>query len=136
MIRINKRFRIGKSVCLFDGDDYRLSHENKGKGFLFEVKTDERLFLKVKSFLSNKSEDVMMFTSNREKKYIFFHPKTCEFLWQCTEEAEGLKINWLCIPVVDNVVVIISKYGARPKKIQGFNIRIGRQIWIIQSEAI
>ncbi|MBO5863757.1 MAG: hypothetical protein J6Q59_05775 [Paludibacteraceae bacterium] len=71
MIRINKRFRIGKSVCLFDGDDYRLSHENKGKGFLFEVKTDERLFLKVKSFLSNKSEDVMMFTSNRGKKYIF-----------------------------------------------------------------
>ena len=33
------------------------------------------------------------------------------------------------------MVVIISKYGARPKKIQGFNIRIGRQIWIIQSEA-
>ena len=45
MIRINKRFRIGKSVRLFDGDDCRLSHENKGKGFLFEVKTDERLFL-------------------------------------------------------------------------------------------
>lgn len=134
---IRYKDRIYGTLCSsqeYDGENYRLSYEYKGKEFLFETRTNERLFLKVKIFLSNKSEDVIMFTSNREKKYLFYS-KTGEFLWQYTEEDANLKINWKCIPVVDDVVVIISKYGARPKKIQGFNIRTGEQIWIIQSDA-
>ena len=69
------------------------------------------------------------------KNPLLFYSKTGEFLWQYTEEDADLKINRKCIPVVDDVVVIISEYGARPKKIQGFNIRTGEQIWIIQSDA-
>lgn len=74
----------------YDGENYRLSYEYNGKEFHFETKTDERFFLK--AFFPNKSEDVMMFTSDREKKYLFYS-KTGEFLWQYTEEAEDLKIK-------------------------------------------
>ena len=81
-----------------------------------------------------KEKNIFLF-NDPAQKYLLFYSKTGEFLWQYTEEDANLKINWKCIPVVDDVVVIISKYGARPKKIQGFNIRTGEQIWIIQSDA-
>ena len=116
----------------YDGENYRLSYKYKGEELLFETKTDENFLLT--SIFSNKSEDVMMFTSDCEKKYLFYS-KTGDFLWQYTEEADDLKINWRCIPVVDDVVVVISLYGARPKKIQGFNIRTGERLWKIESEA-
>ena len=61
--------------------------------------------------------------------------KTGQRLWEYREEDENLKINSRCIPVVDDVVVVISLYGARPEKIQGFNIRTGERLWINQSEA-
>lgn len=112
----------------YDGENYRLSYEYNGKEFHFETKTDERYFLKV--FFPNKSEDVMMFTSDREKKYLFYS-KTGEFLWQYTEEAEDLKINWRCIPVVDDVVVIISEDCGVMGKVQGFNIHTGERLWIL-----
>ena len=101
-----------------------------GNETLFTIKTPNGIhsprYIKEKSiFLFN----------DPAQKYLLFYSKTGEFLWQYTEEDANLKINWKCIPVVDDVVVIISKYGARPKKIQGFNIRTGEQIWIIQSEA-
>ncbi len=81
-----------------------------------------------------KEKTIFLF-NDPAQKYLLIYSKTGEFLWQYTEEDANLKINWKCIPVVDDVVVIISKYGARPKKIQGFNIRTGEQIWIIQSDA-
>ena len=101
-----------------------------GNETLFTIKTPNGIhsprYIKEKSiFLFN----------DPAQKYLLFYSKTGEFLWQYTEEDANLKINWKCIPVVDDVVVIISKYGARPKKIQGFNIRTGEQIWIIQSDA-
>ena len=116
----------------YDGENYRLSYKYKGEELLFETKAEENFLLT--SIISNKSEDVMMFTSDCEKKYLFYS-KTGDFLWQYTEEADDLKINWRCIPVVDDVVVVISLYGARPKKIQGFNIRTGELLWKIESEA-
>ena len=110
----------------YDGVNYRLSYGYKGKEFLFETKAEEELLLI--SFFTNKSEDVMMFTSDCEKKYLFYS-KTGEFLWQYTEEAEDLKINWKCIPVVDDVVVIISQDCGVMGKVQGFNIRTGEKLW-------
>ena len=112
----------------YDGENYRLSYEYKGEELLFETKTDENFLLT--SIFSNKSEDVMMFTSDCEKKYLFYS-KTGDFLWQYTEEADDLKINWRCIPVVDDVVVIISQDCVVAKKIQGFNICTGEKLWEI-----
>ena len=101
-----------------------------GNETLFTIKTPNGIHSP--RYIKDKS--IFLF-NDPAQKYLLFYSKTGEFLWQYTEEDANLKINWKCIPVVDDVVVIISKYGARPKKIQGFNIRTGEQIWIIQSDA-
>lgn len=101
-----------------------------GNETLFTIKTPNGIHSP--RYIKDKS--IFLF-NDPAQKYLLAYSKTGEFLWQYTEEAEDLEINWRCIPVVDDVVVIISKYGARPKKIQGFNIRTGEQIWIIQSDA-
>ena len=101
-----------------------------GNETLFTIKTPNGIHSP--RYIKDKS--IFLF-NDPAQKYLLFYSKTGEFLWQYTEEDADLKINWKCIPVVDDVVVIISKYGARPKKIQGFNIRTGEQIWIIQSDA-
>ena len=101
-----------------------------GNETLFTIKTPNGIHSP--RYIKDKS--IFLF-NDPAQKYLLFYSKTGEFLWQYTEEDANLKINWRCIPVVDDVVVIISKYGARPKKIQGFNIRTGEQIWIIQSDA-
>ena len=60
--------------------------------------------------------------------------KTGQRLWEYKEEDENLKINGRCIPVVDDVVVVISMRGLRPEKIQGFNIHTGERLWGITFE--
>ncbi|MBQ3634316.1 MAG: hypothetical protein II951_01705 [Bacteroidales bacterium] len=82
----------------------------------------------------DKNNSILLFSEPNES-YVLAYTKTGERLWEYNEEDSDLKINGRCIPVVDDVVVIISLYGARPKKIQGFNIRTGKRLWIIQSEA-
>lgn len=101
-----------------------------GNETLFTIKTPNGIHSP--RYIKDKS--IFLF-NDPAQKYLLAYSKTGEFLWQYTEVDANLKINWKCIPVVDDVVVIISKYGARPKKIQGFNIRTGEQIWIIQSDA-
>ena len=94
------------------------------KETLFSIKTPNGIhsprYIKEKSiFLFN----------DPAQKYLLFYSKTGEFLWQYTEEAEDLKINWKCIPVVDDVVVIISQDCGVMGKVQGFNIRTGEKLW-------
>ena len=82
----------------------------------------------------DKNNSILLFSEPNES-YVLAYTKTGERLWEYKEEDSDLKINGRCIPVVDDVVVVISLYGARPKKIQGFNIRTGERLWISQSEA-
>ena len=69
-----------------------------------------------------------------DDKTMVFYTKTGQRLWEYKEEDENLKINGRCIPVVDDVVVVISMRGLRPEKIQGFNIHTGERLWGITSE--
>ena len=101
-----------------------------GKEKLFSLKTSNGLH----SPRYIKEQSVFLF-NDPSQKYLLACSKNGDFLWQYTEEADDLKINWCCIPVADDVVVVISLYGARPKKIQGFNIRTGERLWKIESEA-
>lgn len=126
-----------KTSFNIDGDTFNVSTFIDDKELVLHIKEpslDMEDFMP-KSICENKSKDVIIISTGLDKNPLLFYSKTGEFLWQYTEEAEDLKISWRCIPVVDDVVVIISKYGARQKKIQGFNIRTGEQIWIIQSDA-
>lgn len=60
---------------------------------------------------------------------LLFYSKTGERLWEYREEEANQKINGRCIPVVDDVVVVISQESIIPEKIQGFNIKTGEKLW-------
>ena len=122
-----------RDSAILENGRYKLSFFLEGTEHLFDIESN--IHYCYDSICKNKSKDVIMLSVGSLKNPLLFYSKTGEFLWQYTEVDANLKINWKCIPVVDDVVVIISKYGARPKKIQGFNIRTGEQIWIIQSDA-
>ena len=64
-------------------------------------------------------------------KALLFYTKTGQRLWEYKEEDENLKINGRCIPVVDDVVVVISQDCIIPEKIQGFNIQTGEKLWFL-----
>lgn len=119
--KLSSKFDDGKiNVSLIDGT----------QEVLFDINAESDLGI---SKIINK-HSIMIFPMN-DKKSLLFYTKTGQRLWKYKEEDESLKINGRCIPVVDDVVVVISLYGARPKKIQGFNIRTGERLWINQSEA-
>ena len=99
-----------------------------GESYLFDIKDKKHANIPYFSF----RHDILVLTSD---KSLLFYTKTGQRLWEYKEEDENLKINGRCIPVVDDDVVVISLYGDRPKKIQGFNIRTGERLWINQSEA-
>ena len=60
---------------------------------------------------------------------LLFYSRTGERLWEYREEEANQNINSLCIPVVDDVVVVISQESIIPEKIQGFNIKTGEKLW-------
>ena len=109
----------------------RLSIVENGSEYLIDINETN---LTDSFYITQKKENSVIFMS-RNSLSLLFYTKTGQRLWEYKEEDENLKINGRCIPVVDDVVVVISLYGARPKKIQGFNIRTGERLWISQSEA-
>ena len=109
-----------EKCCMFD----------HGQEYCFTIKEQEKTYI---AHYDSKSSILMI--PLWDDKTMVFYTKTGQRLWEYKEEDENLKINGRCIPVVDDVVVVISLYGARPKKIQGFNIRTGERLWISQSEA-
>ncbi len=98
-----------------------------GKETLFSIKTPNGIHSP--RYIKDKS--IFLF-NDPAQKYLLAYSKTGEFLWQYTEEDASLKINWRCIPVVDDVVVIISEDISAVMKIQGFNIRTGELLWTLE----
>ena len=98
-----------------------------GESYLFDIKDKKHANIPYFSF----RHDILVLTSD---KSLLFYTKTGQRLWEYKEEDENLKINGRCIPVVDDVVVVISMRGLRPEKIQGFNIHTGERLWGITSE--
>ena len=117
-----------KDSNYYDGEIFKLSYYVNGEERLFETKAKDKIA--VCKCPANKGEDVLIFSSGFEKKYLFYS-QSGEFLWKYTEENENLKINWRCIPVVDDVVVVISQDCGVPGKVQGFNIHSGEKLWEI-----
>ena len=72
---------------------------------------------------------IFLFSEYNEKRILAY--KMGHNLWEYTEQEENLKINGRCIPIVDDVVVIISCNITIALKVQGFNIRTGEQLWIL-----
>lgn len=108
-----------------DGID-KVSLSENGKNYFFEIEDEKHSNIPHYSF----NYGILLLTSNNS---ILFYTKTGERLWEYKEEDENLKINGRCIPVVDDVVVVISEDCGEPEKIQGFNIRTGKKLWVLDS---
>lgn len=122
-----------KTSFNIDGDTFNVSTFIDDKELVLHIKEpslDMEDFMP-KSICENKSKDVIIISTGLDKNSLLFYSKTGELLWQYTEEAEDLKINWSCIPIVDDVVVIISQKRTAAMKLRGFNIRTGELLWTL-----
>ena len=108
----------------------RLSIVENGSEYLIDINETN---LTDSFYITQKKENSVIFMSHNSLSLLFY-TKTGQRLWEYREEDENLKINGRCIPVVDDVVVVISMRGLRPEKIQGFNIHTGERLWGITSE--
>jgi len=104
---------IIKVLCVDKDDEY-----------LFDIPSNDSL--RCKKLVSK----VIVFGGVSDKALLFY-TKTGQRLWEYKEEDENLKINGRCIPVVDDVVVVISQDCGVPGKVQGFNIHSGEKLWEI-----
>ena len=95
-----------------------------GESYLFDIKDKKHANIPYFSF----RHDILVLTSD---KSLLFYTKTGQRLWEYKEEDENLKINGRCIPVVDDVVVVISQDCGVPGKVQGFNIQTGEKLWVL-----
>lgn len=76
---------------------------------------------------------VLVFNNPFTGNQILFYSTTGERLWEYKTENSDWKINRMCIPMVDDVVVIISTSNPTSNyriRIEGFNIHTGERLWI------
>ena len=102
-----------------EGNVSKYSFMEHGKEYLFEVESD--LSFDIATY--NSAHSILMLPQSGRRK-LFFYTKTGERLWVYEEEEENKEIS-MSIPVVDDIVVIISG----PRKVQGFRIRTGEKLW-------
>ena len=105
-----------EKCCMFD----------HGQEYCFTIKEQEKTYI---AHYDSKSSILMI--PLWDDKTMVFYTKTGQRLWEYKEEDENLKINGRCIPVVDDVVVVISQDCIIPEKIQGFNIQTGEKLWVL-----
>lgn len=67
---------------------------------------------------------------------LLFCTKSGERLWEYKEDCKELKINIRCIPIVGNVVVVISVRGGTTERIQGFNVCTGEKLWEVSNKVM
>ncbi len=152
MVRENKRM-IYDNGQFVDWPQGRYGHSNRIGNYVFSennegsytlsiiqdkteyiVKVDHLGSLSLCSAFEDTKRNVLLL---REPifncRYLLSLCKNGERLWEYKEEDENLKINGRCIPVVDDVVVVISEDCGVPGKVQGFNIHTGKKLWEISN---
>ena len=105
----------------------RLSIVENGSEYLIDINETN---LTDSFYITQKKENSVIFMSHNSLSLLFY-TKTGQRLWEYKEEDENLKINGRCIPVVDDVVVVISQDCIIPEKIQGFSIQTGEKLWVL-----
>lgn len=110
----------------------RLSIIEEGTEYLIDI---DETNLTESFFITQKKDNSVIFMSHSSLSLLFY-TKTGQRLWEYKEEDENLKINGRCIPVVDDVVVVISQDCIVPEKIQGFNIHTGEKLWVLDLSEI
>lgn len=82
---------------------------------------------------------VLAFNNPFTGSQILFYSTTGERLWEYKTKNSDWKINRMCIPMVDDVVVIISadrNIRNEMTHVEGFNIKTGERLWRIESTEV
>ncbi len=118
----------------YEGGIYSLSFFCDGEENLVNIESDRPL--SVYNIGVSSLHDVLILsrTPMFNCKSLLFYSKTGKLLWKFFGEDDCLKINGFCLPIVDNVVVIISQKIVATKKIQGFDIHTGEKLWEVNVE--
>ncbi len=77
---------------------------------------------------------VLVFNNPFTGNQILFYSTTGERLWEYKTENSDWKINRMCIPMVDDVVVIINSYNLMTVSIEGYNIQTGKKLWVLKDD--
>ena len=122
--------------CLYSQKDENgicsLSILQNSKEYLLKIECDE-----YGPDLVDIVDDVLMLSDNIiDCHTLLFYTKTGQRLWEYKEKDVNLKINGRCIPVVDDVVIVISEDCGVAGKIQGFNIKTGEELWTLDLSKI
>lgn len=118
-------YSLTDSTCYENGVS-KFSIFKNGKECVFEIPSDEQYWFS--GCLCSSGLDVAIVTSNVHKN-IFGYSVNGQKLLEYHEKDENLIINGRCIPIVDNIVVVISQEITAAMKLQGFDIRTGKQLW-------
>lgn len=110
---------------------YHFSVFHDGVEYIIKLESRDVISLEYK-FVGMK-EDVMIFEINLDKGLLFCS-KTGERLWEYKTENPDWKINRMCIPMVDDVVVIINNYNLMTVSIEGYNIKTGEKLWMLHDD--
>ena len=79
-------------------------------------------------------DGVLLFYEFCKDSMIIFYSTTGERLWEYKTENPDWKINRMCIPMVDDVVVIINNYNLMTVSIEGYNIKTGEKLWMLHDD--
>ena len=93
----------------YEGGVYSLSFFCEGEEYLVNIESDS--LLSVYNIGVSSLHDVLILsrTPMFNCKSLLFYSKTGKLLWEFAEKEDCLDIDGFCLPVVDNVVVIISQ---------------------------
>lgn len=112
---------------------YHFSVFHDGVEYIIKLESRDVISLEYK-FVGMK-EDVMIFEINLDKGLLFCS-KTGERLWEYKTKSQDWKINRMCIPIVDNIIAIISENTRDHEdivRVEGYDIQTGENLWKIES---
>ncbi len=118
-------YSLTNSTC-YENRVSKFSIFKNGRECVVQIPSEQQY--RFSGFLSIPGLDVIIVTSNVHKN-IFVYDDNGLKLWEYHEEDENLKINGRCMPIVDDVVVVISEEVTAAMKLQGFDIRTGKLLW-------
>ncbi|MBQ6732656.1 MAG: hypothetical protein IJR06_06015 [Paludibacteraceae bacterium] len=112
---------------------YRLSYFNNGIEYILQVKSDVRTGLLDAHYVNNELTFILS-QGGYTPSNLLFYSTTGERLWEYKTENPDWKINRMCIPMVDDVVVIINSYNLMTVSIEGYNIQTGEKLWVLKDD--
>lgn len=102
--------------------DSNVSFWKDGTEYLFSVNAQSRLGLFTYDF-----ENSLICIKTSDGKQFFVYTIIGQKIWEYKEQEGILKMK--CLPIVDDVVVVISQEVTAAMKLQGFDIRTGELLW-------